>query len=82
MIYRLYGTSAYLDVTDDPLGPGIELDAVLPNSLGNGQPELDTFGLDPGLSAAHRYDNATGVGRPSQHYFALLRDGSHAAVRS
>jgi hypothetical protein len=73
VIYRLYGTSAYHDVTDDPLGPGTELDAVLPDGLGGGQPELDTFGMDLGLSAAPGYDNATGVGSPSRHYFALLR---------
>jgi subtilase family serine protease len=73
VIYSFYGASAYHDVTDDPLGPGPELDAVLPNGLGLGQPELETFGMDLGLSAAPGYDNATGVGSPSRHYFALLR---------
>jgi subtilase family serine protease len=73
VIYRLYGTPAYHDVTGDPLGPGTELDAVLPDGLGSGQPELVTFGMDLGLAAAPGYDNATGVGSPSQHYFALLR---------
>jgi subtilase family serine protease len=73
VIYRLYGASAYHDVTDDPLGPGTELDAVLPIGLGSGQTELDTFGMDLGLSATPGYDNATGVGSPSRHYFALLR---------
>jgi hypothetical protein len=43
----------------------------LPNGLGSGQPEPDTFGMDPGLSAAPGYDNTTGVGSPDSHYFAL-----------
>jgi subtilase family serine protease len=75
LIYRLYGTPAYHDVTGGPLGPGTKLDAVLPNGLGSGQPELDTFGMDLGLRAAPGYDDTTGVGSPSRHYFTVLRKG-------
>lgn len=66
-IYASYGTPAFHDVTDQPLGPGVTPDAVL--AEGAGTTLLETFGMDEGLAAAAGYDNVTGVGTPAPAYF-------------
>jgi subtilase family serine protease len=66
-IYGRYGTSAFHDVTDQPLGPAATLDAVLAGP--GSQPVLETFGLDEGLTATAGYDDVTGVGSPAPAYF-------------
>jgi subtilase family serine protease len=71
-IYARYGTSAFHDVTDQPLGPGVTLDSVLPAS-GATPALLETFGLDEGLTATPGYDDVTGVGTPAASYFATRR---------
>jgi subtilase family serine protease len=68
-IYARYGTPAYHDVTDHPLGPGTWLGAALPAGVRNTQPELETFGMDLGLTATAGYDDVTGVGAPAPGYF-------------
>jgi subtilase family serine protease len=68
---RAAGTAAFRDVTDQPLGPGVMTDAVLPAGFGGRPgPLLETFGLDLGLTATPGYDNVTGVGTPAPGYFA------------
>jgi subtilase family serine protease len=73
VIYARYGSRAYHDVTDHPLGPDAWLGAALPAGLTRIQPELETFGMDLGLTAAAGYDDATGVGTPAPGYFATYR---------
>src|SRR5215813_1826684 len=81
-IYARFGSSAYHDVTDDPLGPGVRLDAAVPAGaqLPNvaPTPALLTFGLDRGLAATPGYDLVTGVGTPTSAYFASYRRQSTA----
>ena len=82
-IYARYGTSAFHDVTDQPLGPAATLDAVLAGS--GSPPVLETFGLDEGLTAAPGYDDVTGVGTPAPAYFspfpADYRQGGRNAAK-
>jgi subtilase family serine protease len=66
-IYAGYGTPAFHDVTDQPLGPGVTPDAVLAESAGTTL--LETFGMDEGLAATPGYDDVTGVGTPAPAYF-------------
>jgi hypothetical protein len=65
-IYARYGTVAYHDVTDDPLGPGFTPAVVVPAGVtlpgGLVSPFLASLGMDEGLSATPGYDDATGVG--------------------
>jgi subtilase family serine protease len=82
-IYARYGSPAYHDVTDRPLGPGTWLGAALPAGVtGNTQPELETFGMDLGLTATAGYDDVTGVGTPTPGYFATYRSGNRVSVAS
>ncbi|WP_405531476.1 S53 family peptidase [Streptomyces canus] len=77
-IYLRYGTSAYNDVTDTPLGPNHTLSWVMRKYAGQRNAEgplltyLATTGQDgegaAALRAVRGYDNATGVGSPSPHY--------------
>jgi hypothetical protein len=74
-IYARYGSPAYHDVTDDPLGPDTWLGAALPAGLArNTQPELETFGMDLGLTATVGYDDVTGRRSPGP-----IRTGSSLA---
>ena len=68
-IYARYGSPAYHDVTDLPLGVGVTLDAVLPGPTA-GPPVLETFGMDLGLAATTGYDDVTGIGSPAPGYFS------------
>lgn len=67
-LYARYGTTAFHDVTDQPLGPGAPLDAVLADPASPAA--LETFGLDQGLTANAGYDDVTGLGTPAPAYFA------------
>lgn len=77
VIYARYGTSAYHDITDHPLGQGVPLFAAGPVAdqvpgLPT-EPYLDTFGLDQSLAATPRYDDVTGVGTLTTGYFNSFR---------
>ena len=75
-LYARYGTRAYHDVTDDPLGPGSHLAVVVPaGALGNSPAQLVTLGTDQGLTATPGYDDVTGVGTPGPGYFTSYREG-------
>lgn len=73
-IYRKYGTSAYHDVTDHPLGAGVtvanaRVDYVNSYDAGGGlKTTLRTMGHDSSLSATVGYDDVTGVGSPADGY--------------
>jgi subtilase family serine protease len=72
-IYAQDGSLAYHDVTDDPLGTDVTLDAVMPG------PVLETFGMDLGLAATPGYDDVTGVGSPAPGYFCRKACWVHPA---
>ena len=72
-IYARYGTRAYHDVTDQPLGPGFTPAVALPAGLVATVPVLITFGMDEGLAATPGYDDVTCVGTPGPGYFASYR---------
>ncbi|MFJ4922939.1 protease pro-enzyme activation domain-containing protein [Streptomyces sp. NPDC088725] len=79
-IYQRYGTSAYHDVTDHPLGAGRDV-AVVRNDFVNGfdntdgiKTSLRTLGKDSSLSSVVGYDNVTGVGSPAAGYVTSYRD--------
>ncbi|MFI5756955.1 protease pro-enzyme activation domain-containing protein [Streptomyces sp. NPDC051569] len=78
-IYQRYGTSAYHDVTDHPLGTGSQF-AVVRNDFANGADDADgiitslrSLGKDSSLSAVVGYDNVTGVGTPTSGYVTSYR---------
>jgi subtilase family serine protease len=70
-LYGRYGSSAYQDVTDTPLGSGVLFGVVRNNYTNVHDPsstittELDTFAHDGQLHATTGYDDVTGVGAPS-----------------
>jgi subtilase family serine protease len=81
-IYKKYGTSAYHDVTDHPLGAGVSL-AVVRVDYANGLDasgglltSLRSLGRDSSLSATVGYDDVTGVGSPADGYLKSF-DRSH-----
>jgi subtilase family serine protease len=75
-IYQRYGTSAFHDVTDKPLGPG-HLGEVRNNFVHPSKDKgavvtyLRTLGIDgegtASLPAVKGYDDSTGVGSPDQY---------------
>jgi subtilase family serine protease len=75
LIYAKDGSSAFHDVTNDPLGPGVTLAEVRSNytnpstKQGPMQYYLRTLGINgegaAALKAATGYDDATGVGSPA-----------------
>lgn len=73
-IYDRYGTSAYHDVTDHPLGQAqgianVRVDFVNGvDAKGGTVTSLRSFGGDSSLSAGVGYDNVTGVGTPADNY--------------
>jgi subtilase family serine protease len=78
VIYARYGTPAYHDVTDQPLGPGVTIAAAGPTTAQPPvgfptTPRLSTFGLDQSLEATPGYDNVTGVGTLTGNYFTSFR---------
>jgi subtilase family serine protease len=75
-IYARYGTRAYHDVTDDPLGPGVTIAAAVPNvetAAGTPTSYADTFARDTSLHATRGYDDVTGVGSPTAAYLRSYR---------
>jgi len=76
-IYQRYGSQAFHDVTDQPLGPGVHLAEVRSNYTypsTKGGPivtYLRTLGIDgegaAALPAVKGYDDATGVGSPDYY---------------
>ncbi|MEU5207802.1 S53 family peptidase [Streptomyces sp. NPDC020742] len=78
-IYQRYGTSAYHDVTDHPLGAGRDL-AVVRVDYVNGADDskgtttsLRSLGKDSSLRATVGYDEVTGVGTPGAGYVSSYR---------
>jgi subtilase family serine protease len=77
VIYARYGTAAFHDVTDTPLGPGVKIAEVRSNyadaSVKRGPMLyfLRTLGIDgegaATLNAIKGYDEATGVGSPARY---------------
>lgn len=73
-IYDRYGTAAYHDVTDHPLGKGqgiavVRVDyANSTDAKGGLLTSLRSLGGDSSLSATVGYDNVTGVGTPADSY--------------
>ncbi|MFD8544070.1 protease pro-enzyme activation domain-containing protein [Streptomyces sp. NPDC059649] len=78
-IYQRYGTSAYHDVTDHPLGAGRDLAVVrvdYVNGTDNSEgttTSLRSLGKDSSLHAVVGYDDVTGVGSPSSGYVSSYR---------
>ncbi|CAG6393120.1 S53 family peptidase [Streptomyces cocklensis] len=74
LIYDKYGTSAYHDVTDHPLGQGQGLAVVrvdYANAFDASEGtivSLRTLGADASLHATVGYDDVTGVGTPAKGY--------------
>jgi subtilase family serine protease len=72
-IYERYGTPAYNDVTDFPLGRGTEIATVYPEfpPLASGEPPdyAVTLGQDTSLNATGGYSDIAGVGTPTAAYF-------------
>ncbi|MFI1968118.1 S53 family peptidase [Streptomyces cinnamoneus] len=82
-IYDRYGTAAYHDVTDHPLGQGRGLGVVRVDYV-NGADEkeglttsLRSMGGDTSLSATPGYDNVTGVGSPADGYVTSYVPRNH-----
>ncbi|MFF4695561.1 S53 family peptidase [Streptomyces chattanoogensis] len=78
-IYQRYGTAAYHDVTDHPLGAGRDL-AVVRVDYVNGADDskgtttsLRSLGKDSSLKATVGYDDVTGVGSPGAGYVSSYR---------
>jgi subtilase family serine protease len=82
LLYGLAGGSAFHDVTDSPLGPGVRIAAVRDEwsnpATGTGKikTSLYTFGMDGAGLAALRalpgYDDVTGLGSPAAAFLAQL----------
>ncbi|MER5496263.1 S53 family peptidase [Streptomyces sp. NPDC002561] len=78
-IYARYGSKAYHDVTDHPLGPNRDL-AVARVDFANGVDASDglltsvrSLGKDASLKAVEGYDDVTGVGTPAAGYVDSYR---------
>ncbi|MGW9120630.1 S53 family peptidase [Streptomyces sp. NPDC055663] len=78
-IYARYGSKAYHDVTDHPLGPNRDL-AVVRVDYANGVDAADglltsvrSLGKDASLKAVGGYDDVTGVGTPAAGYVDSYR---------
>lgn len=75
-IYARYGTAAYHDVTDHPLGRGrVIAVAYASRDLATGQISnlAATFAEDTSLHATPGYDDVTGVGTPANRYLDSYR---------
>jgi subtilase family serine protease len=83
VIYARYGTAAFHDVTDTPLGPGVKIAEVRSNlthaALDKGPQVyyLRTLGVNgegaARLNAVKGYDDATGVGSPADYVQSFQR---------
>jgi subtilase family serine protease len=74
-LYARYGTAAYHDVTDQPLGPDITIAAAVasPTPSGTISYFAVTFARDTSLHATIGYDDVTGVGTPAARYLDSYR---------
>jgi subtilase family serine protease len=75
-IYDRYGTPAYHDVTDDPLGPGVTIatvDALASPPAGDAPDYAVTLAHDTSLQATPGYDDVTGVGTPTAAFLRPYR---------
>lgn len=75
-IYARYGTSAYHDITDHPLGRRFVIATVFAQRnpvTGMITNLADTFAHDTSLHAAPGYDDVTGVGTPASSYLDSYR---------
>ncbi|MDJ0340170.1 S53 family peptidase [Streptomyces sp. H10-C2] len=83
LIYDRYGTSAYHDVTDHPLGQGRDQAVVrvdFKNGLdatGGTSVSLRSLGKDASLHATVGYDDVTGVGTPGADYVTSYAPKNH-----
>ncbi|HJP72701.1 MAG TPA: S53 family peptidase [Pseudonocardiaceae bacterium] len=66
-VYARYNTGAYHDITD-PSSPIAVVDQERDTTTGAITTGLGTLARDPDLTAAPGYDDATGVGTPTQRY--------------
>jgi subtilase family serine protease len=87
-LYARYGTPAFHDVTDTPLGAGTTL-AMVRKDFSNGSNANDgivttlrTMGHDTSLHAVSGFDDVTGVGTPTGQYLASFRPGCPGFARS
>ncbi|MEU1625126.1 S53 family peptidase [Streptomyces sp. NPDC020096] len=82
-IYDRFGTSAYHDVTDHPLGQGQSIADVRVDfkngfdAKGGFVTSLRTLGHDSSLNATAGFDNVTGVGSPADGYVDSYRPHGH-----
>jgi subtilase family serine protease len=75
-IYARYGSKAYHDVTDHPLGSRFVIAAVYAErnpATGAVTNLADTFAADTSLHATPGYDDVTGVGTPASSYLDSYR---------
>ncbi|WP_063770627.1 S53 family peptidase [Streptacidiphilus carbonis] len=87
-LYARYGTPAFHDVTDTPLGANTTL-AMVRKDFRNGADAADgivttlrTMGHDTSLHAVAGYDDVTGVGTPTGQYLASFRPGFPGFART
>ncbi|WP_335982081.1 MULTISPECIES: S53 family peptidase [Streptomycetaceae] len=84
LIYDRYGTSAYHDVTDHPLGQNqgianVRVDYANGVDASDGLvTSLRTFGVDSSLHATVGYDDVTGVGSPAKGYVQSFKPAKPA----
>ncbi|WUH93555.1 S53 family peptidase [Streptomyces sp. NBC_00433] len=84
LIYDKYGTSAYHDVTDHPLGQGqgiavVRVDYANAFDASEGTiVSLRTLGADASLHATPGYDDVTGVGTPAKDYVTSSLPPKHS----
>ncbi|WP_042436915.1 S53 family peptidase [Streptacidiphilus albus] len=80
-VYERYGTAAFHDVTDHPLGAATQLAQVRADYHDGVDPaygidtSLRTMGHDSSLRATQGFDDVTGVGSPAPGYLASYRPG-------
>ncbi|MEY9967315.1 subtilase family serine protease [Streptacidiphilus sp. MAP12-16] len=82
-LYQLYGTPAFHDVTDTPLGAATSLAQVRVDfhngvdATGGLDVSLRTMGHDSSLRAVPGFDDVTGVGSPAPGYLRSYQSVSH-----
>jgi subtilase family serine protease len=87
-LYARYGTPAFHDVTDTPLGAGTTL-AMVRKDFHNGanaddgiDTTLRTMGHDSSLHAVTGFDDVTGLGTPTAQYLASYLPSSPSVSRT
>jgi len=72
VLYKLYGSPEFRDITDPPSGLGHEPEQVGSNASGN--PILIVGGNDSSLKATQGYDDITGIGSPTPAFLTWFRN--------